>query len=119
MGLFNTFSPAPSPTFDVSDNGLPSLMNMDVFDRDLLLAFSPVTLQRFHLSGVGPRQFVCMGEVFMAQRAGLLGVRRSPVGFHCGVVTGHHLGGEHAFDFIAWSYARERYKQGAAFFVLD
>jgi hypothetical protein len=60
MGLFSIFSAPPSPLGwgDVADDRLPTLGDVDMLNRHLLLAATSVSLERFDLSGERPGQLV-------------------------------------------------------------
>jgi hypothetical protein len=45
---------ARSPRLHVANNGLGPRMNMDVLDRDFLLALAAMAVQRLEERGVGP-----------------------------------------------------------------
>ena len=46
MRLFLAFSRHPTPLVDGADDRLPSGMDVDVLNRNLLLAFTAIALQR-------------------------------------------------------------------------
>ena len=51
MGLsLAFFATAPCPPFHVADNRLPSSMDMDMFNNDLLLSIATMTMQGFQQS---------------------------------------------------------------------
>ena len=52
MGLILRFGPYPTP-LDVADDGLAAAMDVDVFDRDLLLALAAMAVERLQQCGVG------------------------------------------------------------------
>ncbi len=58
MGLSLFFLVAPAPPVDIADNRLSSPVDVDVLHRDLLLASSPVSLERLHLRREGPGELV-------------------------------------------------------------
>ena len=57
MGLPFRFIFAPSP-LDVTNNGLPTFVNVNVFDGHFLLALATVTVEGFHLCRKGAGEFV-------------------------------------------------------------
>lgn len=59
MGLILQFGTPPAP-LDVADDGLATFMDVDVFDRDFLLAFSTMAVEGFEQS---PRQRLAAGDV--------------------------------------------------------
>jgi hypothetical protein len=65
MGLILRFDPHPTP-FHIADNRLSAFVDVDVFDRDLLLSFAPVAVQRFHERNVGSRKPVSLTKVSRA-----------------------------------------------------
>jgi hypothetical protein len=56
MGLFLRFFSAPPPGGDGTDDRLPAGMDVDMLDRDLLLPFATIPLERFDLHREGPQQ---------------------------------------------------------------
>jgi hypothetical protein len=55
MGLILLFCVAPTPRrFDNANHGLPARMDVDVFDRGLLLALAAVSVEAFEQRCVGP-----------------------------------------------------------------
>jgi hypothetical protein len=56
MGLILRFRSRPTPLHIA--NGLSAIVDVDVFDRNLLLPFSAMAVQRFLQSSVCPRQLV-------------------------------------------------------------
>ena len=62
MGLILWFRYEPSPrALDVADDGLAAFMNVDVFNRDFLLALAAVAVQRFEKCGVGAGEWCRRG----------------------------------------------------------
>jgi hypothetical protein len=57
MGLILRFGPHPTP-LHVADNGLAALVNVDVFDGDLLLTLTAMPVQRFEQRSVSARKFI-------------------------------------------------------------
>jgi hypothetical protein len=55
MGLILRFGPHPTP-LHVADNGLAALVNVDVFDGDLLLTLTAMPVQRFEQRSVSARK---------------------------------------------------------------
>jgi hypothetical protein len=54
MGLTSTFLVTPTPlVLDVANDGLPTLVNVHVFDGNLLLALAAMAVKRLKQSGVG------------------------------------------------------------------
>lgn len=55
MGLFSIFSPTPTRSgFNKADDGLPAGVDVNMFNRNLLLAFAPMPVQRIEQLGEGP-----------------------------------------------------------------
>jgi hypothetical protein len=101
MGLFLCFRCEPSPrALDVADYGLPAFVNVDVFDRHLLLALATVPIETFEQRRIGPRKLVCMVEVLLSALECLIAERGAPVALHRSVVASDELRGEHAFKLI-------------------
>jgi hypothetical protein len=57
MGLILRFGPHPTP-LHVADDGLSAFVDVDVFDRDLLLPFAAMAVQCLQQCGVRPRKLV-------------------------------------------------------------
>ncbi len=59
MGLFLKIAAIPTPRLtgcgDHADHRLPAGMDMNVFDRDLLLALAAMTVEGFEQGGIGAR----------------------------------------------------------------
>jgi hypothetical protein len=63
MGLTLRFRLNPSPRgLNHTDHGLPAGMNVDVLDRDLLLALAAVTIECIEQHGVRTRKLFLMSE---------------------------------------------------------
>ena len=61
MGLFLHFLGRPSPrsrSADIADHGLPTIGNVDMLDRHLLLALRTIVLEGRDLSGERARELV-------------------------------------------------------------
>ena len=72
MGLILRFRAIPTPRgLDHADDSLPASMDMDVLDRDLLLALAAVAVERFEQRGVGA------GKLVRLVRGSRAGPRRS------------------------------------------
>jgi hypothetical protein len=65
MGLFLRFRSHPTP-LHIADDGLTAVVDVDVFDRDFLLSFAAMTVQRLQQGSVGARELVCLAKVFAA-----------------------------------------------------
>jgi hypothetical protein len=72
-------------------------MDMDVLDRDLLRAFSTMSVQSFEQCCVRARELTPLVEVLAATLESLLANHCAPVAFHRGVMASDKLGGEHPF----------------------
>ena len=60
-GLFLNFIRYPAPRgLNVADNGLATLVNVNVLDRHLLLAFATMAVKRLKQSRVGARELICL-----------------------------------------------------------
>jgi hypothetical protein len=65
MGLILLFRSIPTPRgLDHPDHCLTSSMHMDVFHGDLLLAFSPVSIERFEQRCAGAGELICLVQTF-------------------------------------------------------
>jgi hypothetical protein len=64
MGLTLCFRCEPSPpALDVPDDGLAAFVNVDVLDRDLLLAFAAVAIEGFQQRRVCPRELIRLAQI--------------------------------------------------------
>lgn len=85
---------------DVADHGLAARLDMDMFDRDLLLTFTPVFVEGVELAGVNCQQLGRMLEVLVPAFKRLPFDHSATQTFHGGGMGGHHLGGEHPLEFV-------------------
>ena len=101
MGLFSIFSAHPSPLGwgDVADDRLPTLGDVDMLNRHLLLAAASVSLERLNLSGERPGELVksALGGILLCK----LDMRQASGERHRRVVDGGHLSPEHRLNLIA------------------
>ena len=88
MGLILQFGPSSTP-LHIANNGLSAFVDVDVFDRNFLLALAAMPIESFQKRGVGPRKLVCLAEVFASPFKRLLTDHGAPVAFHRGVVAGN------------------------------
>jgi hypothetical protein len=80
MGL-NLAKLATPPGGDVAaDDGLPAVVDVDVLDRDLLLALVAVLCERLNLSRISPRELGSLREVRLPTFCRLLGQPRRTSG---------------------------------------
>src|SRR5207253_10265311 len=99
----------PSPRRpDHSNHRLTAGANVDVFHRDLLLAFAAMAVYRVEQHRIGAGEFVGLTQVLTPTLESLLAKHRAPVGLHGGIVCGDELGRDHPFDFVLWLDAGER-----------
>ena len=68
IGLFLFFRLHPRPGLNIADYGLAALMDVNVFDRDLLLSLSPVLVESFHGQRIGPSEFVGEAQILLPTR---------------------------------------------------
>ena len=65
MGLILKFGAIPTPRcLDNSDHRLPAGMDVDVFNRHLLLALAAVAVERFDQRGEGAGELIRLVQVF-------------------------------------------------------
>ena len=67
MGLILRFRSYPTP-LHVADDGLPTFVDVDVFDGDFLLTFAAMPVECFQQGGICSRELVCLAEVFAPRR---------------------------------------------------
>src|SRR3984957_1548131 len=77
MGLFLEFAGVPTPGLTGSggnhpDHRLAAGMDVEVFDRDLLLALAAMAVEGFEQRRIGARQLVCLREVLAPALKGLV-----------------------------------------------
>ena len=109
MGVDSPISCVSHPLHS-ADNGLAPFVDMDVFNRYFLLSFTTMTIQGFQKRGIGPRELVCLAEVFAPALKRLHG---AAIAFHGGVVASNELCRYHAFELIVWIDANEPRDCGA------
>ena len=67
MGLFLRICLMPSPRMlHVANNRLPTCIDVDMLDRDLLLAFAAMAVERFKKGCVSSRKLAGLGRTFIA-----------------------------------------------------
>jgi hypothetical protein len=76
-------------------------MDVDVLDRDLLLALAAVAIQRLEQDGIGPRKLVRLAQALAAPLESLFADHRAPVALHGGIVCGQQLSREHPFKLVS------------------
>ena len=92
-------------------------MDVDVLDRDLLLALAAMAVEGFEQRRVGAGELVGLGEVLAPALEGLLADHGAPVAFHRGVVGGDQLRRHHAFQLVLRRDADQRGDGGAQLLV--
>ncbi|WP_347264296.1 hypothetical protein [Nitrobacter sp.] len=121
MGLFLEFAGVPTPRLtgcgDHADHRLAAGMNVDVFDRDLLLTLAAMAVEGFEQRRVSARQLVGLGEVLAPPLEGLFADHGAPIAFHCSVVRGDQLRRHHAFQLVLGRDADQRGDRGAQLLV--
>ena len=75
-------------------------MDVDVLNRDLLLAFAAVTIERLHQGGRRPGQLASLAKALLTSLKGLLGEHGAPIALHGGVVGRDELGCEHPLKLV-------------------
>ena len=103
MGLFLHFLGRPYPrsrSADIADHGLPTIGNVDMLDRHLLLALRTIVLEGRDLSGERARELVegVLSAVLLRDN---VNVGEAPSEGHRRVVDGRHLSRKHRLDLIA------------------
>ena len=114
MGLFLQFLLTPTPrSFDIADYGLPARVDMDMLDRDLLLALAAMLVERLQQCRPGTRELICLIEV-LAPSLGRSALRAWPGGSipsRC-CVCFEQLCSHHAFQLVLWSDAGQGDERG-------
>jgi hypothetical protein len=75
-------------------------VDVDVLDRDLLLALAAVSIEGLHQRGVGARELVRLVQVLLASLERLIPMHGAPIAFHRGVVCREQLGSDHPLDLV-------------------
>jgi hypothetical protein len=119
IGVLPIFARHPTSRLHSADNGLPAGMNMDVLDRDLLLALAPVAVQGFEKSAVCSGELVRLGEVLLTALKRLLGEHRAAVALHRGAMGCHELAREHAFQLVLGCDPHEGASHGGVLLILQ
>ena len=88
------------PPLDVADDGLSAFMDMNVFDRDPLLAFAAMAVEGFEQRRIGARQFVGLREILAPPLEGLIADHGPAVAFHRGAVASDKLSSKHSLKLI-------------------
>ena len=88
------------PALDVTHDGLGAFVDMDVLDRDFLLPFPAVPVERIKQYRVSARQLVGLGQILAVPFERLLANHGAPIAFHCGIMRSDKLGRNHALDFV-------------------
>ena len=87
MRLIHSFRSTPTPRgLDRANHRLAARMDVDVLDRDLLLAFAAMTVEGLNQRSMRPRQFVRLIEVLLPPLERLLAQHGASIALHCGVV---------------------------------
>ena len=101
MGLILCFRCEPSPpALNVADDGLAAFVNVNVLDRDLLLALAAVPVERIEQDRIAARQFVRLVQILLLSLKRLITQRSAPITFHRGVMASNELRRDHAFELI-------------------
>ena len=113
MGLFLCIPVIPTPRCHHTHHGLAAGVDVNMFDRDFLLAFSAMTVESIEQHCPGSGKFVRLAEVFASSLERLVADHRSAVAFHRGIVGGDQLRRHHAFQFVLWCDPDQRGDNGA------
>lgn len=99
MGLILRFGEHPTP-LNVADNRLPAVVDVNVFDRNFLLALPTMPVQRLQQRRMCARQLVRLSEIFFAAFKCLLGNHRPPIALHRCIVRGKKLCRQHTLELV-------------------
>ncbi|WP_305798587.1 hypothetical protein [Tropicimonas sp. IMCC6043] len=101
MGLFLDLAVIPSPrSLHCADHGLAAGVDVDMLDRDLLLALAAMLVQRVQQSRPGAGELVRLVQVFLAPLEGLLADHGAAVALHGSVVGREELCCHHALQLV-------------------
>lgn len=89
LGFILQFRGHSLPLGHAADDRLAALVDVDVFDRHMLLTFAAMLVQGPEELGISPRQLGRMLEVVVAAFKGLLADHRAAIALHCGAVRRH------------------------------
>ncbi|MFK4650643.1 hypothetical protein ABIF97_000577 [Bradyrhizobium japonicum] len=70
---------------------MPAVVDVNVLDRDFLLALAAMPVQRFQQCGVRATQLVSLPQSFLTAFKCLLGNHRPPIALHRRIVRGEKL----------------------------
>ena len=87
-------------TLDRSHDGLTARMHMHVFNRDFLLPFAAVAVERVEQHRIGAGELISLAQVLATALERLVVDHRPPVAFHCGIMRRDELGRDHSFNFV-------------------
>jgi hypothetical protein len=119
MGLILRFRAIPTPRrLHHAHHRLTTGMNVDVLDRDLLLALAAVAVEGFEQRGEAAGELVRLGEVLAPAFEGLLADHGAAVALHRGVVGGDKLRRHHALKLVLRRDADQRGDGGADLLLL-
>ena len=98
--------PSPRLLHD-ANNRLPACIDVDMLDRDLLLAFAAMAVECFKKGCVSSRKLAGLGQTFIAPLRGLACKPGSTIAIHYGVVSGNQLRSYHAFQLVPGTDAHQ------------
>jgi hypothetical protein len=79
---------------------MPTLVDVNVFNSDLLLSLSAVPVWGFQKRDVCPGEFIGVIKILASSYVGLICNHGAAETFHSGVVRGQQLSGNHAFHLV-------------------
>jgi hypothetical protein len=95
------FFGAPTPRRDGTDDRLPTSVDVDMFNRNLLLTLAAVAIKRVEQNRVSAGEFVRLAQVFAPALERLFPEHSAPVTFHRCVVCGQQLSRDHSFELVS------------------
>jgi len=101
MGLPLIVARCPTPRLDGADDSLAAGMNVDVLNRDLLLAaLASVPVEGLQKRDVGAGELIRLVQVLLPAFEALFPDHCPPIALHRSRVRGDELAGEHAFELV-------------------
>jgi hypothetical protein len=93
MGLFRWFW-CTTPGLDITDNGLPTSVNVDMLNSHFLLTLAAMFVEGFHVQRIGSGKSIGAVEVHLPAFDGLLLQHRAATTLHRSAVASNHLAGK-------------------------
>ena len=107
----------PPRCLDQTDHSLPAGVDVNMLDRNLLLALAAMSTEGVQQSGVGAGKFVGLIQIFPVALKRLIPNHGPPITFHRGIMCGDELRREHPLHLIFRTNPDERGNRSAVLTV--